>query len=205
MNKNFWLGAFFGALMILGVFGAVSCSQRTQVRLEGFADLGELPSDMVYDESGMPLAHVSSESDGDLILSYVSDKGALVAQLYGCPIISMSCPELGKYGAYFWDIPNMEPSAKYVLAPEGYIPPEEGLEEYILESEIALYTQAAANKTLAVSFQPYYVYDVIIGNYVFQEGKYAVVTDVDSYWALVDEVCRLTNCDGRAGYPAYYP
>ncbi len=105
MKSRFYQIGFYILLTILMAITVASCSTRDQARFEGTINLGDLPSDMLYVD-GIPQANISSESDGDVILSYVSNDHKLVGQLYGCAYISLNCGELYKQGRYEFNIPK---------------------------------------------------------------------------------------------------
>jgi len=95
---------FFVLLFILFALLVYGCSTRDQARFEGVINLGDLPEDMLYVD-GVPQANASTESDGDVVLSYVSDDAKFVGQLYGCAYISLNCGQLYMQGRYEWNIP----------------------------------------------------------------------------------------------------
>jgi hypothetical protein len=101
-------GSIVKVLILVLIFSvlAISCTARTQVRWQGDENLGALPEDMSYDQNGIPrIITVSSESDGDMVMSYLNNKNQVVAQLYGCPAIGL-CTNLQKQGRYYWTIPS---------------------------------------------------------------------------------------------------
>lgn len=100
---NYKVGFYVLLCLLLGLLIA-SCSTRDQARFEGTINLGDLPEDMLY-VNGVPQGHISTESDGDVVLSYVSDEAKMVGQLYGCAYISLNCGQLYKQGRYEWNIP----------------------------------------------------------------------------------------------------
>jgi len=103
-DKIYRFGFWFMFLLIIAMTIA-SCSTRDQTRFEGTINLGDLPSDMLY-VNGVPQANISSESDGDIILSYTSNDHKMVGQLYGCAYISLNCGEFYKQGRYEFNIPE---------------------------------------------------------------------------------------------------
>lgn len=104
MTNNKYKVGFFVLLALVLIATLSSCSTRDQARWKGAIDLGELPTDIVYVD-GVPQMNISSESDGDLILSYVSTRGVVVGQLYGCAVININCMNLHKQGSYEFKIP----------------------------------------------------------------------------------------------------
>lgn len=93
-------------LLLIVLASLVACSQREQVRWSGTAEMGDLPEDIKYVEGVPRVISVSTESDGDIVLSYISNEDKIVAQLYGCPTVSLACSDLKKQGKYVWDIPS---------------------------------------------------------------------------------------------------
>lgn len=105
---------FLTVLVPLLVIGAIAfvalggCSARTQARISGSVNLGALPDDMLYVNGVPQVITVSTESDGDVVLAYRSQDQKLIAQLYGCAVINVGCPQLFKQGRYEWDIPAVK-------------------------------------------------------------------------------------------------
>ena len=97
--------SIFYILMVIFVF-ITGCSAKEQVRLTGTLEMGPLPEDVLYFDGIPQIITVSTESNGDIIVSYISTDGKLVAQMWGCRVITLNCSQLQKQGRYVWDFPD---------------------------------------------------------------------------------------------------
>lgn len=94
-------------LLILVLIAIVfsGCSAKEKVKLNGDYDMGTLPSDMAFDEVGQPMIiTISTESDGDILMSYINTSNDIVIQMYGCAYISLACGTLHEQGSFTWHV-----------------------------------------------------------------------------------------------------
>ena len=92
--------------IIVALVAITACSSSTLVRSSGTLNLGDLPSDMLYVNGTPQIFSISTQSNEDVVVAYRSTDGRVVAQMYGCPLVSMNCVTLDKQGRYEWNIPG---------------------------------------------------------------------------------------------------
>jgi len=156
-----------GVLLGMGLMALVSCSVDDKVRTKQIYHLGPIPEDVLLDDNGYPYSfNVSSKTNGDVDLVYISTKGKIVDQMYGCNLVSLACESIFKQGAYVWDIPGKEPQGiKY--APKGYQPYSDKTSLGNFPASEKENLQAAADIVgLKVWFDKAYELDGILGAYV---------------------------------------
>lgn len=101
MKKVF--GFLFLFLLVIILSG---CSQKDRLRLGETIEL-ELPSEVLVVGDVPQIVTVSTESDGDILITYVNRSNEIVTQQYGCPVVSVSCTNLNEQGYIIWRLPTV--------------------------------------------------------------------------------------------------